>query len=449
MKIIIAGASDVGLHLAKLLSFESQNITLIDNVKQDLNYAETHLDIRTIQGDPSALSTLKKADAGDSDMMIAVTPSETTNLMCCLLSKQLGCKRTIARVTNIEFDKYKEDVDFNALGIDELISPEELAAKEIELLINESAFNNSYEFEGGALTMMGTTLQESAPFIGKSVKEAAAVFSEVHFMPIAIKRAGTQSTLIPRGDTVFEAGDQVYFTSSKSGMDSLYELIGYTKQEIENVMILGGGRIGNKTAEDLCGKGIRVKLVEVDKEKAIKLSGNLPNTLVIHGDGRNADLLVEENIGGMDVFIAVTDDSETNIMSCLMAKSKNVPKIIALVENVDYFELTKSIGVDTLINKKLLTANSIFRYIRKGKVVDLAKLNNMDAELLEFVVSDQSKVLGKKIKDLDISRTATIGGVIRGNEGVIALGDFEIMAGDRVLMCCLPKSISRIERLFR
>jgi trk system potassium uptake protein TrkA len=449
MKIIIAGASDVGLHLAKLLSFESQNITLIDNVKQDLNYAETHLDIRTIQGDPSALSTLKKADAGDSDMMIAVTPSETTNLMCCLLSKQLGCKRTIARVTNIEFDKYKEDVDFNALGIDELISPEELAAKEIELLINESAFNNSYEFEGGALTMMGTTLQESAPFVGKSVKEAAAVFSEVHFMPIAIKRAGTQSTLIPRGDTVFEAGDQVYFTSSKSGMDSLYELIGYTKQEIENVMILGGGRIGNKTAEDLCGKGIRVKLVEVDKEKAIKLSANLPNTLVIHGDGRNADLLVEENIGGMDVFIAVTDDSETNIMSCLMAKSKNVPKIIALVENVDYFELTKSIGVDTLINKKLLTANSIFRYIRKGKVVDLAKLNNMDAELLEFVVSDQSKVLGKKIKDLDISRTATIGGVIRGNEGVIALGDFEIMAGDRVLMCCLPKSISRIERLFR
>lgn len=449
MKIIIAGASDVGLHLAKLLSFESQNITLIDNVKQDLNYAETHLDIRTIQGDPSALSTLKKADAGDSDMMIAVTPSETTNLMCCLLSKQLGCKRTIARVTNIEFDKYKEDVDFNALGIDELISPEELAAKEIELLINESAFNNSYEFEGGALTMMGTMLQESAPFVGKSVKEAAAVFSEVHFMPIAIKRAGTQSTLIPRGDTVFEAGDQVYFTSSKSGMDSLYELIGYTKQEIENVMILGGGRIGNKTAEDLCGKGIRVKLVEVDKEKAIKLSGNLPNTLVIHGDGRNADLLVEENIGGMDVFIAVTDDSETNIMSCLMAKSKNVPKIIALVENVDYFELTKSIGVDTLINKKLLTANSIFRYIRKGKVVDLAKLNNMDAELLEFVVSDQSKVLGKKIKDLDISRTATIGGVIRGNEGVIALGDFEIMAGDRVLMCCLPKSISRIERLFR
>ena len=449
MKIIIAGASDVGLHLAKLLSFESQNITLIDNVKQDLNYAETHLDIRTTQGDPSALSTLKKADAGDSDMMIAVTPSETTNLMCCLLSKQLGCKRTIARVTNIEFDKYKEDVDFNALGIDELISPEELAAKEIELLINESAFNNSYEFEGGALTMMGTTLQESAPFVGKSVKEAAAVFSEVHFMPIAIKRAGTQSTLIPRGDTVFEAGDQVYFTSSKSGMDSLYELIGYTKQEIENVMILGGGRIGNKTAEDLCGKGIRVKLVEVDKEKAIKLSENLPNTLVIHGDGRNADLLVEENIGGMDVFIAVTDDSETNIMSCLMAKSKNVPKIIALVENVDYFELTKSIGVDTLINKKLLTANSIFRYIRKGKVVDLAKLNNMDAELLEFVVSDQSKVLGKKIKDLDISRTATIGGVIRGNEGVIALGDFEIMAGDRVLMCCLPKSISRIERLFR
>ncbi|MED5363504.1 MAG: NAD-binding protein, partial [Bacteroidota bacterium] len=271
----------------------------------------------------------------------------------------------------------------------------------------------------------------------------------VLFMPIAIKRAGTQTTLIPRGDTLFEAGDQVYFTSSKSGMDSLNELVGYTKQEVENVMIIGGGRIGKKTAEDLCQQGMRVKLVESDKEKAIKLSGNLPNTLVIHGDGRNAELLVEENIGGMDVFLAVTDDSETNIMSCLMAKSNKVSKIIALVENVDYFELTKSIGVDTLINKKLLTANSIFRYVRKGKVVDLAKLNNMDAELLEFVVSQDSKVLGKKIKDLDISRTATIGGVIREGEGIIALGDFEIMPGDRVLVCCLPKSISRIERLFR
>tara|TARA_A100001234_G_C12637222_1_gene390546 strand:- start:2713 stop:3297 length:585 start_codon:yes stop_codon:yes gene_type:complete len=194
---------------------------------------------------------------------------------------------------------------------------------------------------------------------------------------------------------------------------------------------------------------MRVKLVELNKEKAIKLSESLPNTLVIHGDGRNAELLLEENIGGMDVFLAVTDDSETNIMSCLMAKSNSVSKIIALVENVDYFELTKSIGVDTLINKKLLTANSIFRYVRKGKVVDLAMLNNMDAELLEFVVSEDSRVLGKKIKDLEISRTATIGGVIRTGEGIIALGDFEIMPGDRVLVCCLPKSISRIERLFR
>ena len=292
MKIIIAGASDVGLHLAKLLSFESQDITLIDSVKEHLTYAETHLDIRTIHGDPSALAILKKADAGDSDMMIAVSPIETTNLMSCLLSKQLGCKRTIARVTNIEFDKYKEDVDFHSLGIDELISPEELAVKEIQLLIDESAFNNSYEFEEGALTMMGTSLEESAPFVGKSVKEAAAVYSEVHFMPIAIKWAGTQTTLIPGGDTLFKAGDQVYFTSSKSGMDALNELIGYTKQEVENVMILGGGRIGKKTAEDLCQRGMRVKLVESNKEKAIKLSGDLPNTLVIHGDGRNAELLL-------------------------------------------------------------------------------------------------------------------------------------------------------------
>ncbi len=448
MNIAIAGASDIGFHLAKLLSFESQSITLIDNDKESLNYADNHLDIRAIKGDPSALATLKKAQIDKSDMIIAVTPSETTNLMCCLLSKQLGCKKTIARVTDIEFEKYKNDVDFKSLGIDELVSPEELAAEEIQLLINQTAFENSHEFENGALTMMGTTLEENAPFIGKSVREAAEVFPGVHFMPIAIRRKNSENTLIPRGNTTFELGDHVYFTTLPKGVSELYSLTGEVKNKIKNVMILGGGRVGFKTAEFLSNSGINVKLIEFDKEKAIEMAEKLPETLIIHGDGRNVELLIEENIEKMDAFLGVTNDSETNIMSCLMAKSKDVPKIIALIENMDYFDLTKSIGVDSLVNKKMLTANTIFRYVRRGEVVDLAKLNNMDAEIVEFKVHEGSKVIGKEIKELSFPKKATIGGVIRDGKGIIALGNFIIQKDDLVLVCSQPQAIRKVEQLF-
>jgi trk system potassium uptake protein TrkA len=431
-----------------LLSFESQDITLIDADKEALNYADSHLDIRAIKGDPSALATLKKAEVDKADMIIAVTPSETTNLMCCLLAKQIGCKKTISRITDIDFEKYKKDVDFQALGIDELVSPEELAAEEIKLLIHQSAFENSHEFEDGALTMMGTTLEEDAPFIGKTVREAAEIFPGVHFMPIAIKRKETINTIIPRGDTCFEEGDQVYFTTLPEGVSELYSLTGEVKNKIKNVMILGGGRVGYMTAADLCSRGINVKLIELDKERAIEMAEKLPDSLIIHGDGRDVALLLEENLDEMDAFLGVTNDSETNIMSCLMAKSKDVSKIIALIENMDYFELTKSIGVDTLVNKKMLTANTIFRYIRRGEVVDLAKLNNMDAEIVEFKVQPNAKVIGKAIKSLDFPKTATIGGVIRNGAGIIALGDFIIQQDDLVLVCCLPQSIRRVEQLF-
>ncbi|MFL1897028.1 Trk system potassium transporter TrkA [Aquimarina sp. 2-A2] len=448
MKILIAGAGEVGFHLAKLLSFESQNITLIDTNKDSLSYADTHLDIRVIKGDATSIAILKEAKVDEADMVIGVTESETTNITICVLAKQLGAKRTIARISNTEFIENKEEVGFFRFGIDELISPEALAASEIELLLNQSAFNDSYEFENGALTMVGTSLSDKALIVGKTVSQAAEIFQELHFMPIAIQRYGTQYTLIPRGDTVFKEGDQVYFVTSLGGVDELYKLTGKFKEQIRNVMILGGSKIGLKTTQDLCDHKFRVKLIENDKEKAFDLADDCPNALIINGDGRNVELLEEEGIGEMDAFIAVTGNSETNIMSCLVAKSKGVRKTIALVENMDYFQLSHSIGIDTLINKKLLAANNIFRFIRKGDVVAMTKLNNMNAELLEFIVKPTSEVSDNLIKDLDFPRSAVIAGVIRDGKGVIPLGDFYIKAGDRVVVCCLPKSIKKIEKLF-
>ncbi|TFG76928.1 MAG: Trk system potassium transporter TrkA [Flavobacteriales bacterium] len=448
MKIIIAGAGEVGFHLAKLLSYESQDITLIDNDKVSLAYADSHLDIRVLRGDATSISVLRDARVDKSDLVIGVTSSETTNITLCMLAKQLGCKQTIARISNTEFIDNKDIIKFSELGIDELISPEELAAAEIQMLLNKSAFNDTYEFEDGKLIMVGVSLPKSAPFVGKMVKEAANMFTELHFMPIALQRSGTQFTVIPRGDTVFKEGDQVYFITVKEGVDELYKLIGKKKEEIKNVMILGGSKVGFKAARDLCAKKFNVKLIEQNKEKAFDLADELPNALVINGDGRNVELLEEESLESMDAFIAVTGNSETNIMSCLVAKSKHIKKTIALVENMDYFQLSHSIGIDTLINKKLLAANNIFRYVRRGEVVALMRLNNLNAEILEFVVKPDSRVTGTIVRELDFPKSATIGGVVRNGEGLIALGGFKILEGDRVVVCCLPEVIPAIERLF-
>ncbi len=448
MKIIIAGAGEVGFHLAKLLSYESQEITLIDTNKDSLAYADTHLDIKVIKGDATSISILKEARVDNSDLLIAVTASETTNITTCVLAKQLGSKRTIARISNTEFISHKDEVGFTKFGIDELISPEALAASEIELSLKQSSFDDNYEFEEGALTMAGLTLSKKASFVGKTVKEAAEIFPEIHFVPIAIQRAGTHFTLIPRGDTEFKEGDNVVFITSEGGGDELCKLTGKINREIKNVMILGGSQIGYKSAEILSGKGFNVKLLEKNKERAFDIADDLSDVLVINSDGRNVDILEEENIGDMDAFIAVGDNSETNIMSCLVAKSKGVKKSIALVENMDYFELSQSIGIDTLINKKLLAANNIFRYIRKGEVVAMTKLSNMNAELLEFEVKASSAVCNKRIRHIDFPRSAIIGGIIRDGVGLIALGSFRIQEGDRVVVCSLLRSIKGVEKLF-
>ena len=447
MKIIIAGAGEVGFHLAKLLSYESQEITLIDRDKESLAYADNHLDIKVIKGDSTSISVLKDARIINSDLFISVTSSETSNITSCVLAKQLGAKRTIARISNPEFINNKEEVGFTKFGIDELISPESLAASEIELLLSQSVFNDSYEFEDGALTMLGLSLSNDAKIVNKSVKAAAKLLSDIHFMPIAIQRLGSHSTIIPRGDTIFYDGDRVVFITSKGGDEELCKLTGKQKTEIKNVMILGGGKIGFKTASDLSQK-FNIKLVEKIKDRAFDLAEQLPNSLIIHGDGRNVDLLEEENIKDMDAFISVTGNSETNIMSCLVAKSKGVKKTIALVENMDYYELSHSIGIDTLINKKLLAANSIFRYIRRGEVVAMTKLSNTEAELLEFFVKPTSKICNRYIKEIEFPLSAIIGGVIRNEGGIIALGDFKIVSGDRVVVCCLPQSIKKVESYF-
>ncbi|RPE00146.1 Trk system potassium transporter TrkA [Aureibaculum marinum] len=448
MRIIIAGAGEVGFHLAKLLSFESHDIILLDQKTERLHYADLRLDIKVIKGNATSIRILKQAEVKSTDLVIAVTSNETVNITICVLAKRLGAKKTIARVSNSEFIDNKNEINFSEFGIDELISTEELATKEIKMLLNQAAFNHMHEFDNGQLSLSGVILSKTAPFIGMTVKEAAATFPEVHFMPIAIQTNNSNYSIIPRGDTIFKSGDLVYFITVKEGVNELYKLTGKIKEPVKNIMILGGSSVGRRTAKLLCKKHLNVKLIEKNKARALELADRLPNTLVIHGDGRDIELLREESIKEMDVFIGATSSSETNIMACLIAKSKGVKKTIALAEIVDYSKLSHSIGIHSIINKKLLAANSIFRYIRKGDVLEIATLNNLDVEILEFKVRENSKITMKDIRHLNFPRNAIIGGVIRNGKGIIALGDFRIKANDKVVVICLSDNLKQVEKFF-
>ena len=447
MKIIIVGAGDVGFHLAKLLSFESQDIFLVDMDAEKLEYASNHIDVITLKGDATSVKLLKKINIEKADIFLAVTESQNTNFTLAVIAKKLGAKKTIARISNHEFSQ-TTDINFNEIGIDVMISPGELAADEIQMLLNQSAFNDTIQFENGTLNILGSTLEYNSPLINLTVREAREKFTDVDFITIAIKPENSSETIIPRGNTVFNANDQIYFSTPKESIKKLHKLMGKTHFGVKDVMILGGGKIGVKAARNLCDNKFNIKLIEIDKARAKEIAEKIPNALVIKGDGRNVELLEEESISQMDAFVAVTGNSETNIMSCLVAKSKGVKKTIALVENMDYINISQTIGIDTLINKKLLAASAIFKHVRKGEVLKLANLHNVDAEVLEFRVQENSPVTKKLIKDINLTKNAVFGGVIRNGIAHMTFGDFQILAGDKAVVFCLPEAIHKVEKLF-
>ncbi|MDG1452398.1 MAG: Trk system potassium transporter TrkA [Polaribacter sp.] len=447
MKIIIAGAGDVGFHLAKLLSYESQDTYIIDFDGEKLEYLNSHLDIITKKGDATSIKLLKEIGVDSADLLIAVTDSQNTNFTISVIGKSLGAKKTIARIDNSEFLNECE-VDFKKFGLDFMISPQELAANEIKMLLDQSSFNDTVAFESGVFNVMGTLLTHNSPIIDLTVKEASHSFPSIDFTTIAIKRQGVSQTIIPRGDTRYELEDQVYFCVPNYSMKDLYPILGKKQFNIKNVMILGGSSIGQKTARNLCKNNFKVKLIEINREKAGLLAEELSDTLVISGDGRDLELLEEENIRETDAFIAVTGNSETNIMSCLVAKSKGVKKTIALVENMDYIDISQTIGIESLINKKLIAASNIFRHIRKGEILALANLHNIDAEVFEFEVKQGAKVTEHPIKELRFPREAVFGGIIRNKKAIMASGDMQIQTGDKVIVFCLPEAIHTVERLF-
>jgi trk system potassium uptake protein len=446
MKIIIAGAGDVGKHLARLLTYENQEIVIIDNDPEKLRQIGSQIDVATVRGSATSFAVLQEANVNTADLLIAVTNSEEVNIVTSAIAKQLGAKRTVARIVNEEFLLRKDILSLKKIGIDELISPESLAAREVKRLLKKAAVTDSFEFDQGILSLIGITIDENSPLIHKRLAETASLNSDNTFITVAILR--NNKTIIPKGDTRIELNDHVYFITQPNGIDKVLEITGKKTIVIKDLMILGGSKAAYHTARKL-SEFYRITLVERDKEKCFDLADQLPNVLVINGDGRDVELLQEEGIGQMDAFIALTGDSETNIISCLVAKNQGVQKTIALVENMDYIHLSQNIGVDTLINKKLIAANFIFRYIREGEIVSITGVHGVEAEVLEYVVKDNCAITSKMLRDLHFPGDAIIGGVIRDGKGYIALGDFFFLPGDRVVVLSKRKSLSEVEKFFK
>ncbi|MCG8331631.1 MAG: Trk system potassium transporter TrkA [Chitinophagales bacterium] len=445
MRIIIAGAGDVGFHLAELLAFENKSITLIDKSQDVLDYAATHLDVMTLQGDSSSIDTLQEAGVNNAGLVLAVTTSEKNNICTAILAKKMGARRAIARVANQEYLEEAQRSTFRELGIDSLISPTQLASEEIFRLVRECSFTDHFSFEEGKAHLIGITLDDYSPLVNQQIAEINDIETDVALRPIAILRG--HRTIIPRGNTVLRRNDHIYFITKGGNTDKLINLVGKKKVNVKNVMILGGTQLGEATAKRL-EQTYNITLIEKDKERCKELAELLHNTLVINGDYSNINLLEEEGLNKMDAFIALSNNSETNIIASLTAKNHGVYKTIAQVEHKEYVHISQNIGVDTLINKKLIAANNIFRYVRKGHVEAITSLHGVDAEIIEYVITKKNQTTKKPLKDLHFPNTALIGSVIRGDETLLPNGDFQLQLDDKVIVFALPEAINKLEKLF-
>jgi trk system potassium uptake protein TrkA len=444
MRIFIAGAGEVGTHLAKLFVKANHDVTLMDENEEKLKQIDSHFDLMTRVGVMTSIEDLKEANVGSSDLFIAVPPYPDMSILASILAKKLGAKMTVSRVNNHEY-LLRENLEFfKQLGVDELIYPEHLGAMEVIESIKQVGIRQIFEFSQANLVLLAIKLRDNAPIIDKTLLEVSAMHDR-KYNTVAIYR--DSETIIPHGGHSFMHNDLVYFVTTRENIPQVMNDCGKEQFNINNIMILGGSRIGKRVALELEHR-YNIKLIEINKDKASKIADFLESTLVINGDGRNLELLRDEGIQKMDAFIAVTDNSEVNILACQLAKKMGVKKTVAEVENIDYIPLAENIGIGTLINKKLLAASHIYKFTLKAHVQYVKCLTFTDAEVLELVAQPGSKVVKETLKNLSLPKDVNIGGIIRGDQAVIVNGNSMIMPYDKVIVFALPSGIPKIEKMF-
>lgn len=445
MRIIIAGAGEVGSHLAKMLSNENHEIIIIDSEEDRLKPIEFSMDVLTYHGSATSIRILQEILQKKTDLFIAVTHSEDTNIIASVLAKRFGALKTISRIDNLDYLEHNTLEYFKALGVDSLIYPELIAAREVLGLLQETGTTEYMEFSGGKLTMFVQKLNEKSPIINKSLRDIAISHKTDKYRAVAVKR--NEKTIIPRGNENFKVGDFVFVISTREGIDEMMKTSGWESSEAKSIMVLGGSRIGKHVALHM-QKKCEVKLIDSDPERCESLAEILDNTLIITGDCRNVDILEQEGISKMDACVAVTGNSETNILSCLVAKKMGVKKTIAEVENMEYVHLAENSGIDTIINKKIAAASRIFRHTTNLNVTQVKYMAGTDAEVLEFNVPVNAKITKGTLRSIDFPKDAIVGGGTRDGVPFIATGDTIIRANDKVVVFTLPTAYDKLTKFF-
>ena len=430
--------------MAKLLSREDMEISLLDESQERLGDLSANYDLLTKAGNPTSIHDQKDIGVNGCDLFISVTPHETENMTACLIANSLGAKRTLARIDNYEYLLPENKKFFEKMGLNHLIYPEVLAANEIEESLRTNWMRYHLHLCQGALELCIIKIRETAKVIGQTF--ASGVYNHGKYRIVAIKRG--QETIIPRGNDQVEEGDLVYCVCPKENMEFIREELGKSKREIKNVIFFGGGRITRKAATELNDE-MNIKVIEKDRELCNIISEKVPNALIINADGTDMDVLKEEGIQEADAFVAVTDSSEANIFACLAAKRFGVRKTIAEVENLDYIPMAEGLDIGTVLNKKTIAASYIYQMLLDASVRGVHNLTSADAEIVEFEAKEDSIITRRKVKDMDLPSEANIGGIVRAGEGLLVNGDTQIIQGDLVVVFCKSHVIRNLERFFK
>ena len=455
MKIIIEGAGQVGSHLAKMLSAEGSDVTVLDDDAERIRTLSTQADVATLLGPNSSIPLLQDAGCAKADLFIAVNPlkDQSVNIVSALLAKKLGAKRVIARIDDEDYLSPENKLLFKDMGMDMVFYPEKSASDEILEMLRHSSSTDSMDFARGKLQLAVFKLDDDSPLLDMNVKDFAHKVKEEHpeaeFRIVAISRGG--KTIIPSFDTGFKYHDYLYIICRREAMEPLVKYVGKDQVDIRRVMILGGSEIGGMVAERLAAQKVdEVKLIEINPRRCRTLSAALPSEVnVTCGDARDSDFLLEEDIKGYQAVLAVTGNDEVNILTCVVAKKMGVPRVIAQVENLDYIRLAEEMGVDSVVNKKLITASRIFKFTLSDKVRSVRYMSGTDAEVLEYTAAPGSKITKDLLKDIDFPSNAIIGGVIRGGDSFIAVGHSRIEPYDRVAVFALPDAVKEVDKMFK
>ena len=447
MKIIIAGAYAIGTHLAQLLSRNNEDTVLIDSDEERLASISSEYDLMTVHASTSKIQTLKDAGVSGADLFIAVTRDENLNMNACMLAKALGAKRTVAKVDNFEYIDPKLDGFFEKVGISSRIYPENLAARDSANGLKMSWVRQRWDVHDGALVMLGIKLRETCEIQNEPLKDLCKPESPYHI--VAIKRG--DETIIPRGDDVLKIYDLAYFMTSRNYIPYIRKIVGKEHYvDVKNVMIMGGGATAVRATE-LMPEYMNAKIIELDEARCQKLNElvDTDRVMVINGDGRDLSLLNEEGIKNTQAFVALTGNAETNILACMTAKRLGVRKTVAMVENLDYVSMAESLDIGTIVNKKALAASYIYQMMLDADVNNIRFLMSANADVAEFTAQQGSKVTRKKVFELGLPKDATIGGLVRHDEGFLVSGNTQIEAGDSVVVFCHDIHMSKIEKFFK